>query len=48
MDVFNGKPLFVGCDDEGKTRVNKWMLQCYWNNDNLMFKGLVVPRLKEQ
>jgi hypothetical protein len=23
MDVFNGKPLLVGCDDEGRTRVNK-------------------------
>jgi hypothetical protein len=29
MDVLNGKPLRVGCDDKGRTRVNKWMLQYY-------------------
>jgi len=43
MTILNGKQLLNECNAEEKVRVNKCILHYYWNNDNLVLKGLVVP-----
>jgi hypothetical protein len=48
MIVLNGNQLLAMCEKKERSRVNKRVLHYYWNNDNLMFKGLVVPRPNEQ
>jgi hypothetical protein len=33
--------------EEEKSRMRKWILHYYWNNENLMFKDLIMPKLSE-
>jgi hypothetical protein len=41
MTILNGKQLLDECNAEEK-RVSEHILHYYWNNDNLVLKGLVV------
>lgn len=34
--------------EEEKSRIRKWILHYYWNNENLMFKDLIMPKLNER
>jgi len=34
--------------EEEKSRIKKWILHYYWNNENLMFKYLIMPKLSER
>jgi hypothetical protein len=47
MTVLNGKQLANECNEKEQSKVNKRILHYYYNNDSLMFKGLVVPRLED-
>jgi hypothetical protein len=42
MMILNGKQLLDECNAKEKARVSKHILHYYWNNDNLVLKGLVV------
>jgi hypothetical protein len=46
--VFIGSQLLTECEEVEESRVGKCILNYYWSNDNLMFKGLVVPRPNER
>jgi hypothetical protein len=48
MMVLNGNQFLAECGEEEKFRVSKRILHYYYNNDNMLFKGLMVPRPKEQ
>jgi hypothetical protein len=47
MLVLNGSQLLIECEEAKRARVRKRILHYYWNNDNLMFKDLVVFRPNE-
>jgi hypothetical protein len=47
MIVLNGNQLLVECEEEERSRIKKCVLHYYYNNDNLVFKGLIVPRPNE-
>jgi hypothetical protein len=34
--------------EEEKSKIRKWILHYYWNNENLMFKDLIMPKLSER
>jgi hypothetical protein len=42
MTILNSKELLDECNAKEMARVNKHILHYYWNNDNLVLKGLVV------
>ncbi len=48
MKVLNGKQLVDECSEEEWSKINKCILHCYWNNDSLMFKRLIVLRPKKR
>lgn len=48
MLVLIGRQLIIECEEAKESKVDKRILNYYWSNDNLMFKGLVVPRLNER
>lgn len=48
MTIPKNKQFFVDCDEMEKSRVGKWVMHYQWNHDNLMFKGLVVPKPDER
>jgi len=39
--------IFWSDVEEEKSRMRKWILHYYWNNENLMFKDLIMPKLSE-
>jgi hypothetical protein len=47
MLVLNGSQLPIECKEAKESGVGKRILNYYWSNDNLMFKGFVVPRPNE-
>jgi hypothetical protein len=48
MLVLIGSQFLIECEEAKESRVGKRILNYYWSNDNLMFKGLVLPRPNER
>jgi hypothetical protein len=44
MMVLNGNEFLTECKEKEKSRASKHILHYYWNNDSLLFKGLMVLR----
>ncbi len=46
LTILNGNQLLDDCDEAKKSRISKCILHCYYKDDYLMFKGLVVKQCR--